>query len=156
MVLKASSEVAHTTARVVGNIGDLANLVVHVTTGEQQDSNQSEGSPDIAVLDHGHDVRPGDVDASQATGNHGEAHSPLEVVDRALDGRMRAAIKVADKPRVHYLGGNGSIGEVIADGLGASSSVGTDSGREEEEDGSSLEAELLQVVSFLVSKRVWI
>lgn len=125
-----------------------------MTAGKQQDSNQSEGGPDIAVLDHGHDVRPGDVDGSQATGNHGEAHSPLEVVDRSLDGRMRAAIKVADKPGVHHFGGNGSIGEVIADWLGASSSVGTGSGREEEEDGSSLEAELLQVVSFSVSLRV--
>lgn len=67
-----------------------------MAAGEQQDSDQSEGSPDIAVLDHGHNVRPEDVDASQATGDHGEAHSPLEVVDGTLDGRVRAAFKVAD------------------------------------------------------------
>ena len=117
-----------------------------MAAGEQKDSDQSEGSPDIAVLDHGNDVRPEYVDASQATGNHGQAHSPLEVVEGALDGRMGTAIKVADKPRVHHFGGNRAIGEVISDGLGASSSVGTGSRREEEEDGGGLEAELFIVV----------
>lgn len=116
-----------------------------MAAGEEQNSNQSEGGPDIAVLDHWHDVGPENIGTSQATGDHGEAHSPLEIVEGALDGRMRAAIKVADEPGVHHFGGDGSIGEVITDGLGASNSVGTGGGREEEEDGSSLEAELLQV-----------
>lgn len=50
LVLEASSKVAHTSLAVACNIGNLSDMVEHVSTCEQQDCNQADSSPEITVL----------------------------------------------------------------------------------------------------------
>ncbi len=58
LIGKASSKVAHPTSTVSSNIWHLANAIEHVPTGEQQDYDETDGGPEIAVLYNRKDIRP--------------------------------------------------------------------------------------------------
>jgi len=50
LVAEATSEIAHTTLAITNNIRRLTNVVEHVARREEQDGDEGDGSPEIAVL----------------------------------------------------------------------------------------------------------
>ena len=147
LVLEAGSKVSDAATAVTGDIGDLPDVVEHVTADEEKDGDETSSSPDVAVLDDGQDVGPCDERGRQSTDDEGQRRSPAEVVDGALHGRRRTTFHVASEPGVDLFGSLGAVGEVISDCVGRCGSVGTGGSREVEEDGSGLQLELLQDVS---------
>lgn len=56
LALEARGNVAHPTTSVASDIRHLANVVKHVSTGEEKDRDQADGSPDVAVLNNGQNI----------------------------------------------------------------------------------------------------
>lgn len=82
--------------------------------GEEEDGDQGNGGPDVAALDDGQDIRPGNVSTSDATRGEHEGRDPLHPVDGALDGRVRTAWHVAGEPLADGFSWLGSIYGMLA------------------------------------------
>jgi len=50
LVLEATREVADTASAITSHVWHLANVIVHVSAGEQENSDQADCSPEIAIL----------------------------------------------------------------------------------------------------------
>ena len=109
MVLEATGEVADTTLAIGLNVGDLADVVEHVSAREEQNSDQADGGPEVAVLDDGQKVRRGDCEESEDTDDSGCDSDDLHVVDRTNDGRVRRVGEVTAEPCVDGFGLVGSV-----------------------------------------------
>ena len=57
LILKPAREIAHPSFTIRHHIWHLADMIEHVPAGEEQDGDEGDGSPEIAVLDDGQDVR---------------------------------------------------------------------------------------------------
>ena len=112
LVLEATSEVADTTLAVGLNIGDLADVVEHVSAGEEQNGDQADGGPEVAVLNDRQNVRCGDCKEGEDTDDSGRYGDDLHVVDWALDGWVRRVGEMAAEPCVDGFGlvGTGGVG----------------------------------------------
>lgn len=108
MVLETTSKVADAALPIGSNVGHLANVVVHVTRGEEEDRDESDGGPDITALEDRDYVRPGDERGSQTARDDDECRDPSNPVDGALDGRMGTVREVAGDPAVDELSSLGS------------------------------------------------
>jgi hypothetical protein len=104
LVLEATSEVADTALAVGLHVGDLADVVEHVSAREEQNGDQADGSPEVAVLDDGQEVRCGDGEEGEDTDDSGCYGNDLHVVDRALDGWVGRVGKMAAEPSVDGFG----------------------------------------------------
>lgn len=104
LVLEATGKVADTAAAISGNIGNLANVVEHVSAGEEKDGNEADGGPEIAVLDDGQNIRRGSDDDRAQTKNDGDGRNPAHPVDRTLDRRVRPVSQVSREPCVNLIG----------------------------------------------------
>jgi hypothetical protein len=104
LVLETTSEVADTALAVGLNIGNLADVVEHVSTCEEQNGNQADGSPEVAVLDDRQKVRRGDGKEGEDTDDSGCYGDDLHVVDWALDGWVRRVGEMAAEPCVDGFG----------------------------------------------------
>jgi hypothetical protein len=56
LIRKSPSEIAHTASSITGNVGDFSDVVEHMTTCEEKDSNQANSSPEVAILNDGQKV----------------------------------------------------------------------------------------------------
>ena len=90
LVLEATSEVADTTLAVGLNIGDLADVVEHVATGEEEDGDQADGCPEVAALEDGEDIGSSDGESGDRAEDGYGGSDDLDVVDRTGEGRSRA------------------------------------------------------------------
>ena len=92
-------------------------MVEHVSTGEEQDKNQADGSPQVAVLDDGKDVGRSDGEECEDTDNGSRDGNDLHIVDRTLDRRVRGVGKVTAQPRVDGLSlvGTDAIGMLVVE-----------------------------------------
>lgn len=104
LVLETAGEVGETTLAIVTSVGHLADVVEHVSAGEEQDKNQADGGPQVAVLDDGKDVGRSDSEEGNDTNDSSCDGDNLDIVDRTLDRWVRGVGKMAAKPRVHRLG----------------------------------------------------
>lgn len=95
LVLETIGKVADASLSITSHIRNLADVVEHVSAGEEQDGDEGNGGPDVAALDDGEYVGPGDVGKGEAAGCDDKGRDPLDPVDRPLDGRVRAAGHVA-------------------------------------------------------------
>jgi Fic family protein len=50
LVREASRKVANTSTTISGDVWDLADMVIHVATGEEKDKDQADSSPHVSVL----------------------------------------------------------------------------------------------------------
>ena len=112
LVLEATSEVADTTLAVGLNIGDLADVIEHVSAGEEQNGDQADGGPEVAVLNDRQKVRCGDCKEGEDTDDSGRYGDDLHVVDWTLDGWVRRVGEMAAEPCVDGFGlvGTGGVG----------------------------------------------
>jgi hypothetical protein len=80
-----------------------------VAAGEEQDRDEADSGPDIAVLDDGKDIGPGNNGSRNSSRKHHGGEDPLDPVDRAPDGRVRAVGEVAAEPGMDLLGALGAV-----------------------------------------------
>jgi hypothetical protein len=100
LVLETAGEVGETTLAIVTSVGHLADVVEHVSTGEEQDKNQADGGPQVAVLDDRKDVGRSDGEEGEDTNDGGCNSNNLDIVDRTLDRWVRGVGKVTAQPRM--------------------------------------------------------
>jgi hypothetical protein len=110
LVAEAAGEVADTALAIACHIGRLADVVEHVAAREEQHGDQTEGGPQVAVLQHGDNVGPGNGE-KRHTAEHGSCDGhDLDVVDGARDlGPGCVAGDEAGDPGVDLLGGLGAV-----------------------------------------------
>jgi hypothetical protein len=82
LVAKSSSEIAESTFSVSGDIRHFADVVEHVSTGEEQHGDETEGSPEVAVLEDGDDVGRCDGDKGDGAKDSCRDGDDLDPVDR--------------------------------------------------------------------------
>lgn len=104
LALEPRGKVADTPLAIRSNVRDLADVVVHVARGEQKNRDERDGGPDVAGLEHGHNVRPGDVRGCQAAEGEDRGGNPAHPVDGSFDGGVWAVGEVAGDPGVDYFG----------------------------------------------------
>lgn len=84
-------------------------MVEHVSGGEEQDGDQREGSPEVAVLEEGQNVGIGNGDDSDSSEDSGGDGDDLHPVDRTRDlGLGNIAGELAGDPAVDLFGGLGT------------------------------------------------
>jgi len=149
LVLEATGKVADAALAVARDVGHVADVVEHVSAGEEQDRDQADGGPYIPAPQDRGDVRPGDVGQGNRAGQEGGRGEPLHPVEGTLDGRVWPVGGVARNPSMDLLGALGAVVEVVAKRLSRGGGVRSHGGREEEEDGGGLEAELQAIESVL-------
>jgi len=98
LVLEATGEVVQTALAIVTSVGHLADVVEHVTAGEEKDENQADGGPQVAVLNDGKNVGRGDSQEGEDTDDGSRDSDDLDIVDRALDRWVRRIGKVTAQP----------------------------------------------------------
>ena len=115
MVLETAGEVGETALAIVTSIRHLADVVEHVSAGEEQDKNQADGGPQVAVLDDGKDVGRSDCEEGEDTNDSGCDSDDLDIVDRTLDRWVRRVGKVTAQPRVDRISlvGTDAIGMLV-------------------------------------------
>ena len=104
LILEAASKIADASSPILGNVGHLADVIEHVPAGEEQDGDQADGGPDVAVLDDGEKERPSDEASSGDAGDKSQSADPPQPVDRALDRRVRSVGHMAREPVMELLG----------------------------------------------------
>lgn len=104
LVLEATGKVANAALAIGRDVGHLANVVEHVAAGEEKDSDQADGSPQVAVLDNREEVRRSDEKEGQSSDDSGRDSDNLNIVDRADDRWVRCIGEMAAEPRVDGLG----------------------------------------------------
>ena len=94
-------------------------MVEHVSTCEEQDSDQADGSPEVAVLDNGKKVGRSDCQEGEDTDDGSRDGDNLHIVDRTLDRGMRRVGKVTAQPCVNRLSlvGTDAIGTLVVEEL---------------------------------------
>lgn len=75
-----------------------------MAAGEEQDCDQADRGPEIAVLDDWKHVWSGDGEEADDAGNSCDCHCDPHVVDRADERRVRAGMNVAGEPGVDRVG----------------------------------------------------
>lgn len=108
LVLETTGKVADAATAIGSDVGDFPDVVEHVAAGEQQDRDQADGSPDVAILDDGEDIWPCDKCRSQTARQADNGNDPFHPVDRPLDRRVRAVGQMASEPGVHLLSSLGA------------------------------------------------
>ena len=78
-------------------------MVEHVSACEQEDSDQTDGRPEISVLNNRQDIRPGHAhEGYQAEYDSGDDNDP-DVVDGPDNRGLWAVWQVPRNPRVYLL-----------------------------------------------------
>ena len=108
LLLEARNNVVDSTSSIASDIGDLADVVKHVTTDEQQDDHKGDGSPEVAALKNGRHVGPSNDSCGKNSKHSGDGDYPAYVVDRPLDAGMRSVRKRASEPGLNSFSGCGS------------------------------------------------
>lgn len=64
LLLETGRNVTNSTSSVASDVRDLADVVEHVSAGEEQDRDEADGSPEVSALKDGHHVRVRNVECS--------------------------------------------------------------------------------------------
>lgn len=104
LVAEATRKVVDATLSVARDIGDLANMVEHVATGEKQHGDEAERGPKVAVLQNGNHIGRCDSHKGDDTKNGGGHRDNLDPIDGAGYGGLRCiGRELARKPGVDLL-----------------------------------------------------
>lgn len=104
MVGETAGKVAHATAAVARNVWHLSNMIKHLATGEEEDSDQADSGPNVAVLDDGQQVWPGNADKRDRACDSGSNGYAAEPVHRPVNRGVRTIREMANKPGVDLFG----------------------------------------------------
>jgi hypothetical protein len=73
-------------------------VVEHVSTCKKKDEDQTDRSPEVAVLQYGINIRPGDTKKGDSSKNSSYSCNPKHIINWANNSWMRAARKVPGEP----------------------------------------------------------
>lgn len=142
LALEAARKIRDAAFAIASYVGDLADLVEHVAAGEEEDRDEGDCGPQVAVLRDGQQVRANLEDGADDGQARDDGDDDLDPVDWPRDGRVRAAFELPREPGVDGLCFLVATSKVVAEGLGRGGGVRAGRGREEQENRSSLEAKL--------------
>lgn len=108
LILEPSSKIAHTAFTIRLHIRHFADVVEHVAGGEEQDHDQADCGPEVAVLDNGQDVGRGDGEEGDESEDGGGDGDDFDVVDWADDGWVGDVGELAREPGVDRVGSVGA------------------------------------------------
>ena len=132
LILESACEVTDSTTSIARYIRYLSDVIEHMPTCEQEDSNQAYSSPQIAILNHRRDVRIRHGDECKETQYNRDSNSDSCVIDGAGDGGIVLSTwEVAKQPAVNAFCGLRAE-EIEADGLAVRLCMRADGGREVE------------------------
>ncbi len=104
LVLESTSKVTNTSVSISGHIRDLSNVIEHLTAGEEEDGDQAESRPEVAVLNDGQHVRRESREESNGTHENGNPRDNAHIIDRSNQLRLGAVRQVASDPLVELVG----------------------------------------------------
>lgn len=81
LVLESASKIAHSALVIRHDVRYFADMIEHVPACEQQDCNEADCGPTVAVLDHRQDIRRRDREKRDQSQDGGDDEGDLEVVD---------------------------------------------------------------------------
>lgn len=156
--MESTGKVGNATLSVASNVGNLSDMVKHVAAGEEQDRNETDGSPDVAALKNGQNVGRSSHQRGTGAEDDGDGGDPFHPVDGSLDGGVRSVGEVSRDPCVDLFSfrGPSSVrlwklgrfrwylpgGEVISERLYLGNSMGTCCRGEQQEDRGGGKTEL--------------
>lgn len=108
LLLEARDDIVDSTSSIASDIGYLADVIKHVTTDEQQDNHEGNGSPEVAALKNGRHVGPSNDSCGKNSKHGSDGDYPAYVIDRPLDAGMRSVREGASEPGLNSFGGCGS------------------------------------------------
>lgn len=114
LVLETTGKVGDSALAVACDVGDLADVVEHVATGEEEDGDQADGGPEVAALDDGENVRSSNGAGGDCSKNGHGGGDDLDVVDGTNDRRSRTC-DMASEPGVNGFGGDDTGAELARD-----------------------------------------
>lgn len=104
LVREPPCKIAHTTLSIAGHVWNLPDVVEHMATSKQQNRNQTNGRPKVAVLYNRQQIRVADTEERDASQHCCSDCYYAHPVDRAFDWRMRSVFKMAADPSMYLLG----------------------------------------------------
>ena len=108
LILKSTRKIRDAAATVPGYIRHFPNVVEHVARGEEEDGDEAERGPEVAVLHDGQYVRPCDGAEGDETQRDSCADEDAGVVERSHEGWVLGVGEVAGDPGVDWTGVGGS------------------------------------------------
>ena len=100
---KSSCKVANAPLSIPSHIRDLSDVVEHVATGKEEDGDQADGRPQVAVLDDWQQIWIADTEERYAS-KHSSRHCYYtDPVYWALYWRMRSVLEVPAQPSMDLL-----------------------------------------------------
>lgn len=103
--LETSSKVADATLSITRHVWNLSDMVEHMSTCKEENSDQADGSPKIPVLDDRGEVWCGNGEEGDETENSGCNSHSLDIVEWSRHRGLLALRKVSSDPSVDRVGG---------------------------------------------------
>lgn len=129
---------------VVACVGDVPNYVEHRAACAAQDGHERDELPQPSVLNDGADVWPERHERGADAGHRRQGEDDGEPIRGPVDLGDGASWQVAGDPVPDGLGGWCTRGEVKSHGVGVGNSELSSRGLEEQENGGSLQSELVR------------
>jgi len=98
LALESSSKVTDTSMAITNNIRYFSDVIEHVSTCEEENHNQADSSPDVAVLDDWDKKWPGNGTKGYRAENGCSDGNDTSPVDWSLDGGMWFTWELACDP----------------------------------------------------------
>lgn len=109
LILEPSGKITHPALPISRHIGNLPNMVEHVPGREQEDGDQGDRGPEVAVLDDGQQVRGCDGAEGDQTQHRRRRDGEFHVVERPPEFRVRDVGELAREPGVDGFGFVGAV-----------------------------------------------
>lgn len=123
---------------VADDIGHLADVVVHVSTGEEQHSDDADTGPEFPILDDRQDIWIGDCTKSEHSQKCCHDGHDTRIIDRARQRGIFPRWQMAQDPSIHRFR-RVVAAEIIPRWLSIRLSIDANGRREEKQDWRSLE-----------------
>lgn len=103
LVLEASCNIADAAMAISNNIWNFPNMVEHMATNEEENGDQADGSPNIAVLDDRQHISRRTCQRSANTEDNSHGGGPSKPVEGSLHRRVWSIRKLPRYPGMNLL-----------------------------------------------------
>lgn len=114
MVLETTGKVGDATLAITRYIRNLSDVVEHVARGEEQNHDDANGSPEVAVLEEGENIGAGDGGEGDETEDGDGADDELHPVEGTVEGRGWGRGKMAREPVMDWFCAVCTVGDFIS------------------------------------------
>jgi hypothetical protein len=114
LIGETASKVADAPTSITSNVRHLSNVIEHVAASEQKNSDQADGSPDVAILNNWKNIRPGNAQKSNCSQNRSGDSNATNPIDWTVHRRMWSVGEMSRYPRMDLLSCLRTAGEIIS------------------------------------------